>query len=219
MSVGSELERPPLVAVRGKPLRLPWSRPFWAGTALVAAFLALVGAFEIGPRTAPALRAGGSMGFRYESDGTDVTEAQADGARQMTVPIRSDQRQGFYIDVYNPSSRSQTVVGLPTNTVMPGGYTGLRLDIGTGGTSHYAGDLRTTGFAGRVSIPPHQFRWLRISWLSTDCLDSGGDMTIDQISLQVRVGVINRVERIRLPEAIGVSGPSQPAPSATTTSC
>ncbi|MGH8889036.1 MAG: hypothetical protein ACRDV3_04655 [Acidothermaceae bacterium] len=208
MSVKTETERPPLLALRGKPVRLPWTRGFWACTALIATFVALVGAFEIGPRTAPALRFGGTTGWIYEQDATHVTAVRADGAEQLTVPIRRGQRQGFYIDVYNPSSRSQTVAGLAPNTVMPGGYTGLRLEIGTTGTSYSAGDLTTTGFANRVSIPPHQMRWLKVSWLSTDCLDPDVQLTIDSMSLNVKVGGISRVERLGLHEGIGVSSQS-----------
>jgi hypothetical protein len=68
-----------------------------------------------------------------------------------------------------------------------------------------------------VSIPPHQYRLLRISWITDVCMLGGrktsnmltdGYESIDSIYLRVRVGWFTRTDVIPLDMAVALAGPS-----------
>ena len=68
-----------------------------------------------------------------------------------------------------------------------------------------------------VSIPPHQYRLLRITWITDVCILGGtksnnmlndGYQSIDSIYLRVRVGWFTRTDVIPLDMAVALAGPS-----------
>jgi hypothetical protein len=122
---------------------------------------------------------------------------------QDTTPIRSGQRQGYVISIYNGTSVTQTIVGDASSQYgwnSPGSgteqlavsrsYTDVANGIvGQGAASHLS-------FTLPVSIPPFQSRLVRALWTSNLCLAKGESNGIDTISLRVRVGWFTRTERI-----------------------
>lgn len=159
--------------------------------------------------TAAPVQSGGASAWWYARDAAHAVDTQADGAVQSTAPIRSGQRQGFVITIYNPSNWTQTVLGPAANFLSPGGpdvQMGVAgsLNIDRGGFD----GLRLT-YALPGSIPPHQTRALRVLWTSTTCLMKGGSQGIDQLILRVRVGWLTRTEVIQLDQGWYLSGPSQ----------
>jgi hypothetical protein len=163
------------------------------------------GSLEVGPQ---------SMWF-YPQDAAREVVTTADGVTQTTVPIRSGQRQGFAVGIYNPTDVTQTIVGTPSVPGLgpdsPAGQTAQvavsipNRDINGGGTS------RKIRFTLPAVIQPHQLRLLLVTWISDICLDKGATSVMDQISLRVRVGWFTRTEQIPLLQGWGVSGPSQRA--------
>lgn len=57
------------------------------------------------------------------------------------------------------------------------------------------------------TVPPHSFRWVHLTWVSSVCLDSNGEAVIDSVPLRVRVGTITRTENVRLAQAFALHGP------------
>ena len=53
----------------------------------------------------------GADGWWYRQDYTRQVDTTANGATQTTVPIRSGQRQGYFVAIYNPADVTQTIVG------------------------------------------------------------------------------------------------------------
>jgi len=43
----------------------------------------------------------------------------ANGASQTTVPIRSGQRQGYFVAIYNPADVTQTIIGPAYGSPVP----------------------------------------------------------------------------------------------------
>src|SRR5258708_23939477 len=169
------------------------------------AFYLAAGSLEVGPQSR----------WWYRQDWTREVSTTADGATQTTVPIRSGQRQGFAVGIYNPTDVTQTIVGVPgpgDGSVSPAAQTAQvavsvpNWDIDNGGF------ITNVRFALPGVIPPHQLRLLRVTWISDICLRPRGATTVmDQISLRVRVGWFTRTEHIPLGQGWGVSGPSQGA--------
>jgi HAAS len=177
-------------------------------TGIVAGYLVFYlasGSLEVGPQ---------SMWF-YRQDAVREVDTTADGVDQTTVPIRSGQRQGFAVGIYNPTDVTQTIVGAPSVPGLgpdsPAGQTAQiavsvpNRDINGGGTS------RSIRFTLPAVIRPHQLRLLLVTWVSDICLDKGATSVMDQLSLRVRVGWFTRTEQIPLQQGWGVSGPSHGA--------
>ena len=73
----------------------------------------------------------------------------------------------------------------------------------------HGGLIRNVAFTLPESIPPHQFRILRITWISAICLQGKGSaLSIDTIYARVRVGWFTRTDVIPLGMAWGLAGPS-----------
>ena len=174
-------------------------------TGIVAGYLVCslaAGSLEVGPQSR----------WWYRQDYTREVTTIADGATQTTVPIRSGQRQGFAVGISNPTDVTETIVGVPGpggGSVSPAAQTAQvavsvpNKDINRGG---FVTNIR---FTLPGVIPPHQFRLLRVTWISDVCLEHGATSVMDQISLRVRVGWFTRTEDVPLLQGWGVSGPSQ----------
>lgn len=216
MTTAPPATRAPLLAVRGKPVRLPWSRGFWAVTAFLLAWLAVIGALEITPRTAAPLQFATTLGWTFSQDGERADFASVAAASLVTVPIRSGEIQGVRLDVYNPSKLTQTVEGLAANSVAPGGMNAwIQASAGDGVSFPQAFSRQGSP----VVVPPHQSRFVGLFWLSTNCMPAGSSEYTDSLRLRVKVGIIERDETIHLSTAFGVSGPSDPLPSASNPLC
>jgi hypothetical protein len=120
--------------------------------------------------------------------------------RTWTTPIRSGQRQGYIVSIYNPTSVTQTVVGDASGPHLqfdnPGsgheqiGVSRSNVDIGNGA---FASNI---SFTLPGAIPPGQTRIVRVLWTSGLCLRKGETYGIDQLNLRVRVGLLTRTEII-----------------------
>lgn len=208
MAIEKQATRPPLVAIRGKPVRLPWTRGVWATVAICLAVVALTGEFVIVPKTAAPLRPFVVSGWAYPQDARQAVDTAVAGRTQTAVPIRFEQRQGFEFDIYNFSNLSQRILGLQQPEYAPtGGGAKLELEIGTTGKSYGAGDPGTTTFAPQVTIPPHQDRWVRVTWISKRCMAAGGSAAFEYLWLRVKVGSITRVETVELPMDFAIAVP------------
>ncbi len=164
----------------------------------------------------------GEFGWWYPQD--HAVDSTADGAQQTTVRIRSGQWQGFAIGIFNTSNFTETIIGPPTGINVPwdspnGGPRQPRIEVSV--PDHEianGGFIRNVGFESLpVSIPPHQYRLLRISWISDVCMLGGrktsnmlndGYISIDSIYLRVRVGWFTRTDVMPLDMAVALAGPS-----------
>ncbi len=197
--------KPPLVAVRGRPVRIRLGRGFWAAIAAVLAAVALLSVFVISPRTAQPLRAANTQGWIYPQDGDVATWTSIGAVSETLVPIRPGEVQGIVFDVINPSRYSQTILGLTPEAVMPGSHPGeARLAVAT--SSSNALDAAQYRYAAQAVVPPHQSRFVEITWPSDNCLPVGGSSTIAAVSLRVRVFGVSRTENVPLLLQAGVRG-------------
>ena len=190
-----------------RPLRYRFGRRGWgaiaAGLAVVCVLSTWLGLYL----TTPSLSMGGSSSWLSPQDQARSVDSSTLDAFASTVPARRGQLQGFVVEVENPSSSPQTVLGLATSSDSP---TGL---VGMGGVTDVAVAMSTysnyTGAsAGMLSlhytvpetIQPGQFRFLRVTWLTDSCRLGGGAGTTgsDQLNLEVQVGWFSREEDLRL---------------------
>jgi hypothetical protein len=198
-------ERPPLIAVRGRPVRIRLGRGLWAVIAAVFATLALLGVFVVEPRTAPPLHAANTQGWIYPQDGTVAVDTSIGIASETVVPIRRGEMQGIVFDVVNPSRYSQTILGLVPDEIMPGSRPGeARLTVAT--SSDNAHDYEQYRYVDQAAVPPHQSRFVEITWPSDNCVSDGASMSIDAVSLRVRVFGVTRTENVTLNSEVGVRG-------------
>jgi hypothetical protein len=172
--------------------------------------------------SAPLPEYAGYFAWWYPQDHS--VESTADGAQQTTVRIRSGQWQGFAIGIFNTSNFTETIIGRPTGENAPwdspnGGFGLPRIEVSAPDRAlEHGGFIRNVAFESLpVSIPPHQYRLLRITWISAICMLGGtktsnmlndGYSAIDTIYLQVRVGWFTRTDVIPLDEAVAIAGPS-----------
>lgn len=163
--------------------------------------------------TAGALQAGGVAAWWYPQDYRREVNVTANGTTQSTVPIRSGQRQGYVVGIYNPTNVTQTIVGDASGPDRgwdsPGGETG---QIGVSAPNRNidnGGFTRNVSYTLPGSIPPHQTRLVRVFWTSVICLGKGTSSGIDQLYLRVRVGWFTRTETIQLTQGWYLAGPSQ----------
>jgi hypothetical protein len=152
------------------------------------------------------LQARGASAWWYPQDTARQARTEADGVVQLTVPIRSAERQGFVVEVYNPSSWTQTIVG-PATEFSPGSPYG-RLAVSRRPVPGDAGALRAAAYGLPGVIPPHQSRAIRLMWVSIECDERGGGQVLDALVLQVRVGMVTRTEDVSLQPTWAVYGPS-----------
>jgi hypothetical protein len=145
---------------------------------------------------------GGDWWYAQDVKHQDIASTYT--ATQNTTRIRSGQRQGYLISVYNPTKVTQTIVGDGSGPTV--GYSApwgkdeqvtvsrSDTDIGNGFTGESA--ARGIRFTLPVSIPPFQTRLVRVLWTSEGCLSNGESSGVNQIFLRVRVGWFTRTETI-----------------------
>ena len=113
------------------------------------------------------------------------------------VPARPGHAQRFSVEVENPSSVTQTILGLAydtSQTAEPEQLTVSTVDTGTGDEmlAHYTSKP--------VSIPPHGVRTLRLTRHTAGCSLWGQANSrseyYTEIDLRVRVGWFTRTERV-----------------------
>ncbi len=183
--------------------RLRW----WGWMAIgatVAVAAAIIGYVVVMKSVAP-IQARGPSSWWFRQDVARAVYAQADGARQTSVPIRSGQMQGLAVTLYNPTDWTQTILGQWDGSNAPGNSERSRITVATSS----GGDFRSLRYTRPGTIPPHQSRWVRLMWISNACLDKGTGQGNDGLALQVRVGGLDRVENISLRQGWYVMGPNQ----------
>lgn len=179
---------------------------WWAAIAVVT----MTGGTAIGltislETTSPLTFASGDTAWWDSYDSEHSVLSTADGLQQSTVPIRPGHEQGYLVQIYNPSGWSQTVVGAAEAPQYGAG--GLdQISVSTSCPSFCGGvNLRALQYRAVVTIPPHQYRILRVlwtsprSWICDGCVASQGAVT-----LAVRVGWVIRTEDVTLPYAFAV---------------
>jgi hypothetical protein len=185
----------------------PWaSRIGWKGWTLIGVLLLIVAAISgyyielnsmdsVGP-----LFVEGGSGWWYPPDYNRQVTTSADGATQTTVPIRPGQRQGFFIQVFNFTSMTQSVLG--SNLFGgPNGGTSARVTLSTTDPQRAGNQPHAVRYASPpISIPPGQSRYLRITWISRGCLSKLDVAGMDSVELRVRVGWTTRTEYIQFNE-------------------
>src|SRR5262245_47398345 len=132
----------------------------WVGVAAIA--IGIFAGYLVFYLAAGSLEEGPQSLWWYPQDAARQVITTADGATQNTVPIRSGQRQGFGIRIYNPTDVTQTVLGAPNvygvNTPAASkaevAVSVPNRNISGGGTS------RSVTFTVPAVIPPHHLRLL-----------------------------------------------------------
>ncbi len=196
------------VAVRRLGARLRRARwQSWVLAAIVALVLAAGAGRVIQFATAPLLQQGDTDGWVYARDYNREVDTQADEAQQTTVPIRSGQLQGLYLNVSNPSDFTETVLGLAPGSI-PFGNAVVRVSE-PNPEIDFGGAVANARYALPENVPPGQFRMVEVLWRSSLCLAKGAQVGIQQIQLRVRVGWLVKTDTIRLFAGFYLSGPSQ----------
>ena len=180
------------------------------GWALVGALVLIVAAVSgyyirigsIGP-----LVVQGSAGWWYPQDSSRSVLTEADMATQVTVPIRSGERQGFYVQVFNFTGMTQTVIGSDLENG-PAGGTNVQVTASISDGRGSGNDPHAVRYGLPVAIPPGQDRFLRITWISHGCLAGQNIAGMDSVGLRVRVGWTTRTEYIMFNEGfyLGTGG-------------
>lgn len=156
----------------------------------------------------------GAAGWWYRQDWTRQVDTTANGATQTTVPIRSGQRQGYFVAIYNPSDVTETIVGPAYGENVPSSGPGsgagvVQLAVSVPNRNiDRGGSSRSVRFTLPGAIPPHHIRLVRVLWISNICLTKGAASIIDTLSLRVRIGWFTRTETIPLYQGWAVAGPS-----------
>ena len=156
----------------------------------------------------------GAAGWWYRQDWTRQADTTANEATQTTVPIRSGQRQGYFVAIYNPADVTQTIVGPAYGPGVPSSGPGsgagvVQLAVSVPNRNiDRGGSSRSVRFTLPGEIPPHHIRLVRVLWTSNICLSKGAASIIDTLSLRVRIGWFTRTETIPLDQGWAVAGPS-----------
>jgi hypothetical protein len=179
----------------------------WLLTCIFVVLVGTIGAFLAAFLNPPLLQPGGSFAW-YGKESGPAVDTQAGGAEQTTVPIRSGKRQGFLLNVYNPSDVTETVLGL-ASTNDPFG-TPLQILVSEPNPQvDLGGIVNDVFYTLPEAIPPHQARLIVVKWTSTVCLAKGEQVGISHIELRVGVSFMTWTDDIPLDEGWYLSGPSQ----------
>jgi hypothetical protein len=188
-------------------------RRTWAVLGVIVVLAGIATGYLVYYLTLGSLEVADVSGWWYPQDYNHEVFTTADGATQTTVPLRSGQRQGYFVSIDNPTGMTQTILGpaygpnVPSNS--PGSASGVvqiavsvfNRDINEGGA------VRSVRFTLPGVIPPGQTRLVRVLWTSNTC-SSGGTSSIDSLALRVRVGWFTRTEIIPLGQAWALTGKS-----------
>ena len=146
----------------------------------------------------------------YAQDIRHNVLATANDSTQNTAPVRSGQRQGFVVEVYNGTGVAQTITGDGSGPSIgfnnPGG-TDEQVAVSQGPfTSH---DPHSYRYAPTGVVPPGQSRLVRVTWISGTCLQKGESQGVTRLILRIRLGWFTRTEVIPLSNGFYLIGPSQ----------
>jgi hypothetical protein len=179
-------------------------RRTWVIAGLIVVLIAGAAKYAGYYLSVPPLQYANGGDWWYQQDVRHQSIASTSTSTQNTTLIRSGQRQGYLISIYNPTKVTQTIVGDASGPHIgwdnPGSsheqiavsrsYT----DIANGVVGEIA--ARGVRFSLPVSIPPFQSRLVRVLWTSDVCLAGGEAGGVNQIFLRVRVGWFTRTEII-----------------------
>jgi hypothetical protein len=200
-------------ALTGIPkVRRRWLRRLgWRGWVTLAAAVLVAGAvtgYLVTVLTTAPVQFAGTTNWWYPQDSGRQVFTSADGAQQDTVPIRSGRLQSIVFTVQNPSDWTQTVLSVGPDSAAPGNALHFQIGVSTTDPWGAGGYFTRLRYALPESIPPHQIRWMRLTWVSTVCLPKGADSGIDQLPIRVRVGLVSRTETLSFDMGFYLSGPS-----------
>jgi len=198
-------------------LRAAIKRRSWRFWTVMGVVLTSAGVFIslfVRVESAPALRYDGSYGWWYAQDGKHEVESQAQGYDQLTIPVRWHQRQGYYVELFNFSGYTQTILGDAGAVLWPDpATTHLAVSIMSSPSGNPPSTPEKDRYGLPVSIPPGQSRYLRVIWTSENfCVQRNGTFGTDAVTLRVRVGWITRLETITLPTEFTLTGTSDRCP-------
>ncbi len=181
------------------------SRAGWKGWTLIGALLLVVAAvswYHIKINSMNSVRplvADGGSGWWYPPDYSRQVTTEANLATQTTVPLRPGQRQGFFVQVFNFTGMTQTVIRSNLGGG-PNGGTSAHVTLSTTDPQRSGSDPHAVTYAMPVSIPPGQSRYLRITWISHGCPGHQQISGLQAVELRVRVGWTTRTEYIQFRE-------------------
>jgi hypothetical protein len=179
---------------------------------IIVAAVVLTGAaavYLIVTLTAPVLEDSGVATWWFPQDVRHRIDSSYGDLTQTTVPVRAGQ-QGYVISVFNPGNVTETVVGDGSVGTLGwdnlGGRRGAQAAVSTRywdpPDSLGYGLIHKVKYVANGSIPPHQYRLVRVLWtIGPDvCLSKGDDARIEKVYLRVRVGLFTRTQTIPLTE-------------------
>jgi hypothetical protein len=184
-----DIVNPPSATSSGRPGRRRW-------IALVAVLVVVIGAVTTTVAVswhylhAPGLATDG--GGWLPPDSQHSRSVDAGPYHALVIPPRPGHAQTFAIDVHNPSSVTQTLLGLAydnTDTAEP-----ERVTVST--TSTAMGDARLAQYTSRpVAIPPNGVRTVRLTQFTAGTWTCRSE-SWTELRLRVRVGAFTRTETI-----------------------
>ena len=193
--------------LRNQARRVRWRT--WVAAAVLVPALGTGAGLLISMNSAAPLTSD-AAGWLYSADQARAVEVSADADTQTTVPVRSGQRQGIEMLVWNYSDWTQVILG-PGPHWQPFSDEPIQISVQTGGIVNQDGTV-LSGRGSYVSpgaIAPHTARWVRVIWTSDACMPSSEVGIITVIPLQVRVGVITRTEDVTPIEGFALQGPGR----------
>ena len=180
--------------------------------AAVAVTLVVIAAFRTAAYlTADPLVQGPYAGWWYQQDYRHNVDESANDAIQSTTLIRSGQRQGYFVEVYNGTNVTQTIIGDGAGPSIGGNNPGgpdEQIAVSQQGVHPDYHSLVGFRFAPTGVIPPFQSRLVRVLWTSKFCLQKGESQGQTRLILRVRVGWFTRTEIIPLNHGFYLIGPS-----------
>jgi hypothetical protein len=188
-------------------------RRTWAVLGVIVVLAAIATGYLLYYLTTGPLELSVASGWWYPQDYTHEVFTTADNATQTTVPLRSGQRQGYFVGIDNPTGVTQTILGPAYGPDVPFDSPGSAYGVVQIGVSVFnrningGGTSRSVRFTLPGVIPPGQIRLVRVLWISNTCSD-GGTSSIDTLALRVRVGWFTRTEIIPLGQAWALTGKS-----------
>jgi hypothetical protein len=199
--------------VRATLKRRSWK--FWTSVSAGLAAAGVLIGLLVSVETTPALTFDGGYGWWYPQDGAHAVETSAAGAEQSTVPVRWHQQQGYYVEIYNFSGYTQTVLGNGTQWSWPDPSSArVAVSTRTSPSGNPPDAAPQDRYTLPVSIPPGQSRFLKVTWTSQHfCVQKGGTFGTTAVILRVRVGWITRTEVITLPTEFALTGKSDYCPA------
>ena len=184
----------------------------WAAIAVLIPALGTGTGFLISMNTAAPLYVL-ETGWLYPVDQAKAADTSIGILGQTMVPIRSGQRQGIEMGVSNNSDWTQTILGVAPDW-FGGSLANIQVTVESGPDMFQNGAARhgtPVYYASPGVIPPHSYRFVRVSWVSEICMQGGGDYSsFSDIPLTVKVGTLTRTEDVPLAEqTFALEGPSQ----------